>query len=570
MPISPPTLARMTGFPGRWFVYSMMLHCTLLGVVALLRATPALAPADPEEAHLVQRLDNITPLPELVKAGAEGQSGPQHRAPEKTNSSADSHNGTKTYYGVQHIVSAPTTPDNSTQTVLQPDLLSPPKLPRPVPLPNMVKLAMPRSLVLPNLPQVKVTRAAPPIPTAASIQNGTPIDLTQPDQTALISKSPVPPLPTREHPRLPVPVSSTPALEAVIARVQQPAAPAPTSRHVEPTASTAAPASSQTAHPQSGTDDRNLLVINAVSPADATAHGDPPPGELHGAFEVVPSLLPQGSSSAPGSSSSSSQTPGNTGRASATNVAGGGTGAGKSGGDDKSSSGGGHSNSSDGHGAAAAAITAGAGSGVKGPASGAGGSTGSQSGPFANVTVVARNKITDATPPPSPAPPAKQIPHSEGYGMTIISSGSSGGGLRDYGVFRDGGPTYTIYLDVTNIGIHSSRWSLQYGVSQEIRKAHLGVPLAPPYAVKEALPLFPASIVAANVGRMMVVQAELSAEGKLEAFHVLQSPDPKLSVLLEECLMHWAFQAASFGEEPVPIKVLLGIPIAAVMASSAP
>ncbi len=581
-PVSTPTLAQMTGFPGWRVLYSIPIHCVLLAVLIAWHSTPSLLPPSHRERSLPQRLADITPLPALINAGSEGESGKASTAAEKGAQSPDGENArAQTYYGVQHIVSTPPNPDNSLQTVLQPDLPSPPKLPKPVPLPNMVKLAMPRSLILPSLPQVKVTAATPPQPVLPSVQRSTPVDLARPDATALLSKSVAPPPPQplteREAPRLPVSPSSSPALETVVAKSQPPSAPVPAAHEVKPT-ETAVPKAASTAKTTSpnGKDDRNILVVNALPPADANANASPPPGELHGAFEVVPSLLPQGGKQSPGASSSATQAVGRAGSPGATESAAAGSGKGsaltgagtsRSTGTNGSSSGEGHSNGSDGHGTAGASITRGSGSGERGSSTGSGGGTGTQSGPFPNVTVEAKKEAPDPAPKPAPADPPRVLPHHEAYGMTIISSGSTGGGLRDYGVFRDGGPTYTIYLDVSSIGVRS-RWSLQYGLPPEVRQAHHNQPLAPPYAVKEVLPQFPSQLVTANTGRLMVVQAQLSAEGKLEDFHVLQSPDPRLSVLLQDCLMKWIFQAATIGEEAVPVQVLLGIPIASIMAQS--
>ena len=153
------------------------------------------------------------------------------------------------------------------------------------------------------------------------------------------------------------------------------------------------------------------------------------------------------------------------------------------------------------------------------------------------------------------------------YGLTILSAAGSGGAVRDYGVFTDG-PVYTVYLDVTKLGLHGTRWSLQYSASRDDRLAHPGVALSPPLPQDERLPQLPPAVVAANLGRLVVIQANLKADGKLEAFHVLESPDQRLNEGIVACLTHWYFDPAAMGGDKVPVKVLLGIPIAPAMADN--
>jgi hypothetical protein len=151
--------------------------------------------------------------------------------------------------------------------------------------------------------------------------------------------------------------------------------------------------------------------------------------------------------------------------------------------------------------------------------------------------------------------------------MTIVSSGSSGGGLRDYGVFN-GGPVFTVYVNVSRIGIHGTRWSLQYSAARDVRIAHAGLALTPPFPHNEVLPLLPPALVAANVGRLFVFQAMLKADGTLEAFRVLESPDARLIDPILSTLTKWTFEPASMGTDKVPVKVLMGIPIASIMADT--
>lgn len=156
-------------------------------------------------------------------------------------------------------------------------------------------------------------------------------------------------------------------------------------------------------------------------------------------------------------------------------------------------------------------------------------------------------------------------PTHDDYGMTIIASGGSGGAVRDFGVFNDG-PSYTVYLDVSKIGLQGNRWSLQYGATRDARLTHPGAVLTPPYPVSQTLPHLLPALVSANLGRTIVVQATLTPDGALASMHILQSPDARLNEALLDCLSHWTFDAATMGADKVPVKVLLGIPIASAMS----
>ncbi len=52
------------------------------------------------------------------------------------------------------------------------------------------------------------------------------------------------------------------------------------------------------------------------------------------------------------------------------------------------------------------------------------------------------------------------------YAITIVASGASGGGFKDFGVFRDEA-SYTVYLDMADAGAHGSTWTLQYALDSD-------------------------------------------------------------------------------------------------------
>ncbi len=162
--------------------------------------------------------------------------------------------GRLVYRGPQPIVSNPPNPDNSLQTIRQPDLFRPPKLTQPSPSPNIVMMA-PR----PRPPAAKPARRT----AVKAVRAGAPI--------------PIPPNPLEalQPPKLVLPPSGETALNIMEAPpASQPAAP-----KIE-----APPAPVVTTE---GSDLRNLLVLNAL-PQPGPLPSSIPPGELSGSFTVSP------------------------------------------------------------------------------------------------------------------------------------------------------------------------------------------------------------------------------------------------------------------------------------------
>ncbi len=146
--------------------------------------------------------------------------------------------------------------------------------------------------------------------------------------------------------------------------------------------------------------------------------------------------------------------------------------------------------------------------------------------------------------------------------MTIVSTPSTGGGLKDYGVFKDQ-VVYTVYLDMSEPGRRRPRWTLQYaqtgtnGASPPKKGAML-----PPYPVQKEAPRLPEAA-ARYVGRMIVVRGVVNQKGEMTGLKVIQIPNPLLIEPLLDALGKWSFEAAELEGEPIEVKVLLGIPITA-------
>jgi len=155
------------------------------------------------------------------------------------------------------------------------------------------------------------------------------------------------------------------------------------------------------------------------------------------------------------------------------------------------------------------------------------------------------------------------------YALTIVSTARSGGGLADFGVFRNE-QVYTVYLDIRpSADDPAPSWVLQYAplrgaaaqASAPQNPARNQEGLIPPFAVEKELPHFPAELARKYLHRQLVVYAIINTEGKFEQISVKQSPDMQLNQPLLDALSKWVFRPAELNGEPVPAKVLLGIPV---------
>ena len=79
-------------------------------------------------------------------------------------------------------------------------------------------------------------------------------------------------------------------------------------------------------------------------------------------------------------------------------------------------------------------------------------------------------------------------------------------------------------------------------------------------AVKEH-PVLPPELVRRYLRKLVIVYGEINLEGRLERISVKESPDPALNAPVLEALSKWIFRPARLNGEPVPAKMLLGIPL---------
>ena len=548
-----------TPWPGRGLFCSVLAHLLFL-VVTMLVPWNYWLPTVRLVILQNQVREQELLLPDLQPTGGSSKSSPApgskpgpakksaEAAPAKA-SPAPAAQGV-TIPGPQIIVSNPPHPDNNLQTILQPDLAKPPKLPKPLPIPPMVSIA-------PGMPQLVAPKPEPvPEPPA-------------PEPVAVLPLSVRQDLPKVEAPKLPLPVPGE----------QQNPLNAMAGERVP----TALP---KLARPQVGLADdsatgtHNVLVVDAI-PVPNAKPAEIPPGELHGAFTVSPSgsyspapstvagggTAPTGAPG-PGSGTGTATSTGTgtgtaagTGAGVGTAAAGAGAGTGTGTGTGTGLAAGTGLGSGTGVGIGTGKST-GSGSGLgAGTGTGSGVGTGAGSSPFPGVSIQGGSSSggrTTASVPVNPKPRAS-------YGFSIVANGASGGAFKDYGIFSDRA-SYTVYLDMTDAGVQTT-FPLQYALdtSRDPNSTEPPVPtlgtLEPPYAVTEALPIITPESARRYAGARLVIYGVINRNGQWEKLRIIQGLDSSLNRMVLEALAKWMFEPAKMYGRPVPVKCLLGVPV---------
>ena len=542
--------------PSRGLLYSFLVHevaffaCFTYSLISLPKSQLRTPEQEIHTAELVY-------LPSVGGGADGGEQGVKGREGEgKSNDQGVKKQGV-TFRGPQYIKSTPPRPDNHLQTILQPALVVAPKLNFPMQLPNLVRVVPPKpaEVITPKAELPKLV--APPVPELVSKLE--PQEISTSLRSEIDHLLTTPPLEAKVKPA-PVPVPVKPEMAKVVR---------PTPPVLTADASMA---------------DQSVAVLNAIQiTAKPTIM---PPGEKLGAFEVSP----KGSANPSANNTLGPGSPGGT--ATGTSTIGGGKveksvgegggagkGAGKTGaGAGASGAGPGTSTTAGGSGTGKGAAGKGAGltgrgsegngsGGTKGGGlgngggGGAGAGTGAGSGPFADLQIIGG---VGSGMQGAGVKPALKAAVPKGYDFSIVASGGSGGGLKDFGVFHNEA-VYTVYMDVTDIIPGSRSWIVQYADYGSTRTAEINLDgpsaaqsmLEPPYATTQEAA--PASAVPTS-GIMTVVTGLINADGKFQAGRVLQAANEDRGKQWLTTLDRWRFHPASKGGRPTTSRVILGIP----------
>ncbi len=585
-------------FPGRGILYSLLVHeLVFFALIFTPRPRHLTDWARPVERSA--RIDPSEPrkilyLP-ILGGGSAGLGLPERSPrPGRKGLSTALSPTTKgmTYPGRQPIISNPPNPDNRIQTLLQPTLKKTQPLQLPVFLPNLVLIA--NSAPPPRLVQPDPVMRAPVVATPAAPPPLVP-SVVQPARKSaelmLPAVKPAQPLP-KEMPKLVLPESVTENVPVAESRpVEPPAVTAPEQRAPE----TPEPSARLLDQPRTetsslelsslstrGTDTRTLLALTPT-PAPHDRPFEIPPGEARGRFAISPEPNAGTNETEPGMKTGSDfPVPGvgnpkasAEGNAVSTATTGTGTGTGTP--KDKDSAGGGTGvgtgRGSRGGSVPGPGVGSGSGTGTgSGVGTGSGSGTGAGSGPgrgvFAGITIVGGATETGIA-VNSSSPPRARRPLQTSYGVTIVSTEASGGGLPSYGVFG-GAQVYTVYLDMRRTETDSApSWTLEYALIQGAgtqtsafegpNATQQGLVL--PFPTVRERPVFPVEVVRKYLRKMMIVFAIINTDGKMEKMSVMDSPDPLLNEPLLTTLSKWVFRPAQLNRGPVAAKVLMGIPL---------
>jgi hypothetical protein len=524
------------------------------------------------------------------------------------------------YPGPQTIISDVPEPTNRFQTLLQPGLENPPILEPPLLIPNIVQVAdagaapkmeeppeetvpeespkpepkppepapkpveQPKPTPLPPEPPKPEPKPPEPAPKPVEQPKPTPLPpeppkpepkppepapkpVEQPKPTTL---PPEPPKPEPKPAELSKPEPKSPKIEPKQAEsqaVKQAAVPAkPVQQSEGPKAVDQAEGGQpkeQLDYPSTPGASRDILSLSPM-PAAPGQTAAIPAGESRGRFVISPQANLYGSDAEPGLKTgvpaaeigigNTTGAPARKGIASKTapiTPGKNGSGIGSGGGSGRGTGNGGPS---------------GTGSG-SGSGSGSGPGAGSSKKPFAGITIVGGDYEpgTDSDTPPVTKPVR---PLQTAYGLNIISTEDSGGGLPFYGVFSHE-QIYTVYLDMRTVEEDQDpSWTIEFAVNQDtsstpaiqnLSRSQQGLVL--PFPAFKEKPVWPPALVHKYPGRMIVVFAVITAAGKVEQISIKESPDALLNEPVIRALSKWVFRPAQTGGQPVSAKMLMGIPL---------
>jgi hypothetical protein len=189
------------------------------------------------------------------------------------------------------------------------------------------------------------------------------------------------------------------------------------------------------------------------------------------------------------------------------------------------------------------------------------------SNPFPGIVILG----AAVDPPTSRNTPAVKNPEplQTSYGITLLASGGSGGGLPDLGVFQNE-QVHTVYLDMRRtISDSAPSWTVEYALapltsatpSAADAKVSTKDDVVLPFPIVKEQPPMTSDMVSRYPRRMIIVFGIINAEGKLEELAVKDTPNHLFDLPVLNSLQRWTFRPARRNGEVVPVKALFGIPL---------
>ncbi len=585
--------------PGQGLLFSTIGHEVLIFGLFLLvtYVLPMLQPAKLIATNNPQ--DHIIILPELGGGSAgEKSPGAGESAPQQPSAAPARSSKGFAFPGKQAILSNPANPTNTFQTIQRPLLVHPERITRLVPAPNIVRMAetrLPRDVIAPKPAMPHLLEVPKPIRvkqdtlTHRDAKFDVPVDMPK-----LVAKMDMPKLPAAQQPLPEAPkVQPQPKKEDEKREIEKPS-PTPikvtSEKRAEPQEKTSPPSQAQIARMEMHGKDKEPLLSLSPMPLPNGPDAKIPNGEALGKFAIAPGGTLNPTSITPGKANGTPSTTPGTGQenAKAPNAAGsdaasnsgsanakGTAGAGGPGhatianGSGTAGTGGGTGNApgagTGGAGAGKGRGTVGQGVGSAGNqqsnGSGAGAGSGSGTGSFPGITIQG-GENANASSKANNKPPAFTIEPQTAYGMTIVSTASSGGGLEDFGVFQNE-RIFTVYIPVKpSPDLPDPTWTMQYAVIKDGTVPDPGSQqVVPPSVATSEWPQIPPNLQKKYARRQVVIFAIVGADGKVSQVSVKRTPDTKVSDAIAATFRKWVFHPALVNNQPVGVKILVGIPL---------
>lgn len=584
--------------PARGLLYSSIGHeLALLGLFLIFTygmpvfKAQKLLPPQSSQDHLIY-------LPE-VGGGSEGQKSPASSQSVPQPDSAAPARASKgfAYPGKQAILSDPPNPTNAFQTVQRPLLVHPEPIRKLIPLPNIVQMAetrLPGDIIAPKAAKPKVSETPKPIRvkqdslTHRDAKFNVPVN----DPPQLVAKNEMPKLPAAEEPLPEAPkILPEPKKEDQLREVEKPS-PKPIKVTAEKRAEKAEkevspPSPAQVARMQLHGKAKEPILSLSPMPIPGGPDTKIPNGEARGKFAIAPSgtlnpnsLNPGKPKGPPSVNPGTGQENSNAPNAATETTANAGHGEGHN-----ATPGSGSSRTANETGTGAAGVpngtnnplaaglggdgtgkgrgTEGKGAGKsgngRGSGTGSGAGSGSGQGSFPGITIQGGENSTTAEKNDGPG---FTIDPQPAYGMTVVSTAASGGGLEDFGVFADQ-RIFTVYIPMKRTPEEDDpTWTLQYGllIENSMSTSTDQQVLAPAPVMRE-WPQVPAALQKKYSQRQVVIYAVVDKEGKVSQVSVKKTPDPRVSDPIAQALAKWVFRPAQVDGQPMAVKILIGIPL---------
>ncbi len=504
----------------RGILFSSTLHSAVLAIVIWIPGHVPIPVVLESPAEEMKVRDNkpitFEPLPPIKSLQTKSEPAPEAAAKTSpvSKSAAPSAPPRRDYAGPQEIISMVPRATNRVQTILRPDIATPPAIKFPLRLQSMVMIKVPTS------PEVAKNTLHP------QLQVPAPPRVEIPVMTRTVANPELMLMPVKAVPILPEAASPAKASAQNVAKPEAEKGPAVVDLR--------------------GTSRKSAIVLNAVN-VSPDPHVQIPNAQLAGNFVVGPPVkvtVPALSASSTPAAKTTAEPNGAKKDDAVLNAAHGSA-----------------SNPSPSHVPSTNA-------GTTDPSKGAGAAAGPVKGPGTGITISSAGgggagtalgvAVSGAGSGTGGNATARVNPIKRTYGLMITGGGGSGGASRDMGVFGRSEIVYSVVIPMSDAGCPSD-WPMQYALlNPRPRGASL---LEPPVATKKFAAIASDNEPAQQTSPVFV-RGVIDEKGKLVGLQTIMVQDPRGEIAVRT-LEKWEFLPALLDGTPVASKVLIGVIVVA-------